>query len=151
MGEFTTSKKFTCPICEKEYENIKDIQQCINKHVAEQEQKDNEIKLAKIQALLKENECLCERIEKNNKLLEKEGYVISFGYHIIGMAKETMIKNGAETVCNPKCNVKTTAKTPVINSNTKGNKIPIYKIPSNEIDTEKFLTDFEKYLRELFS
>lgn len=145
-----TSKKFICPVCGKECENIKDIQRCVNKHVDKQEQKDNEIKQAKIQALLKENECLCDRIEKNNKLLEKEGYVISFGYHVIGMAKETMIKNGAETVCNPKCNIKTTVKTPTINSNTKDNKVSVHKVPSNEIDTEKFLTDFEKCLREFF-
>lgn len=75
-------KKYVCPVCQKECENLMTLNECIARHIEYEKYEREEAKTKEINRLKTENENLVRQIEENCKKLKKFEITANIKYNI---------------------------------------------------------------------
>lgn len=76
-------KKYVCPVCQKECENLTTLNKCVTQHIEYEKNEQARVKTDQINSLKAENERLVRRIERNCKKLKELGVTAIINYNII--------------------------------------------------------------------
>lgn len=76
-------KKYVCPVCQKECENLTTLNKCVTQHIEYEKNEQARVKTDQINSLKTENERLVRQIERNCKKLKELGVTAIINYNII--------------------------------------------------------------------
>lgn len=76
-------KKYVCPVCQKECENLTTLNKCVTQHIEYEKNEQARVKTDQINSLKAENERLVRQIERNCKKLKGLGVTAIINYNII--------------------------------------------------------------------
>lgn len=76
-------KKYVCPVCQKECENLTTLNKCVTQHIEHKKNEQTRVKTQEINRLKAENESLVDRIKNNCKKLKELGVTAIISYNII--------------------------------------------------------------------